>query len=193
MHLGANTQKFHAALHDARGRVAVAAHDAVGQAAVVHSDAHGRAVGATNVEQLHKALFQARQFGGIFLVGVFQLLEGARRIHIVAGIDAHFLHNARGHIGHLGVEMHIGHEGRVETAAVQGFADGAEVFGLTHSLRGEPHIVGTGLDDSDTLCHTGLRIGGECGGHALQSKRLLPTERFIADVHFVTASRLVVE
>ena len=71
MHLGANTQKFHAALHDARGRVAVAAHDAVGQAAVVHSDAHGRAVGATNVEKLHKAIFQARQFGGIFLVGVF--------------------------------------------------------------------------------------------------------------------------
>ena len=71
MHLGANTQKFHATLHDARRCVAVAAHDAVRQAAVVHPDAHSRAVGATNVEQLHKAIFQARQFGGIFLVGVF--------------------------------------------------------------------------------------------------------------------------
>ena len=193
MHLGTDAQELHATLHNAGRCVAITAHDAIRQATVVHPDAHCRAVGATNVEKLHKALFQAQQFGGILLVGVFQTLECARRIHIIAGVDAHFFHNGGSHVGHLRIEVHIGHKRRVIAAAAQGLADVFEILGLAHSLRGEPNVVGTGLYDVDTLCHARLRVGGEGGSHALQTKRLLAAERLVADAHFVAASRLVIK
>ena len=172
MHLGTDAQELHATLHNARWCVAITAHDAIRQATVIHTDAHCRAVGAANVEELHKAIFQARQFGGILLVGVLQFLERASRIHIIARIDAHFFHNRGRCVGHSGIKVHIGHEWRVKALTVQGFADVFEIFGLAQSLRSEPNVVGTGLNNVDTLRHARLRVGGECRRHALQTKWL---------------------
>ena len=50
------------------------------------------------------------QFGGIFLIGIFQLLESACRIDKVARIDAYtFTHRGRGQC-RLRVEVDVGNE-----------------------------------------------------------------------------------
>ena len=136
-----HTEKFHAALHDALRRVAVAAHDAVGERAVVHADAQRGVVLAADVEEADKPLFQPCQFGGVFLVGVFQLLELAGGVDVVARVDAHLLHNGGGHVGHVGVEVDIGHERAVVAFAAQGFAQGLQCLGLACALCGEAHVV----------------------------------------------------
>ena len=53
----ANTEKLHAALHDASRGVAIVAHDAVGERAMIHANADGSAVFAADLEQLLEARF----------------------------------------------------------------------------------------------------------------------------------------
>ena len=131
-------------------------------------------------EQLFEALFQACEFGGIFLVGVFQMLERAGRVDIVARIDAHFLHDAGRHVGHFRIEMHVGF-------------DVAEVFGLDGSLRGEAHIVASSLNDAHRLLHASRRVGCWEGGHALNAQRMVAAQRTVADAHLMRGPGMVIK
>ena len=117
MLLHAYPQKLHAALYDACGCVAVAAHDAVRQRTVVYAYAQRRAVLPAYRQQTAEAFLQACQFGGILLVGVFELLELPGGVGVVAGVDAHLLHDGCGHVGHVGVKVHVGHERAVVSHA----------------------------------------------------------------------------
>ena len=189
----ANAQKFHATLHDALGRVAVAAHDAVGQRAVVHADAQRRAVGAADAEQFHEPLFESPQFLCVSLVGVFDMLEFPGRIYVVAGIDAHFLHNLRCHVCHVGVEMYVRHERRVEALAAQCFLNLAQRLRLARALCREAHVVCARLDDGAALCGRCRRVGGRRGGHTLNAQRVVAAERAVADTYLVRLSRRVVK
>ena len=189
----ANAQKFHATLHDALGRVAVAAHDAVGQRAVVHADAQRRAVGAADAEQFHEPLFESLQFLCVSLVGVFDMLEFPGRIYVVAGIDAHFLHNLRRHVCHVGVEMYVRHERRVEAFAAQCFLNLAQRLRLARALCREAHVVCARLDDGAALRGRSRRVGGRRGGHALNAQRVVAAERAVTDAHLVRLSRRVVK
>ena len=115
----AYAQELHAALHDAFGRVTVARHDAVGQRSVVHSYAYGSVMLPAYVEERHETRLYLLQFGGILLVGVFQLLERPRRVNIVAGVYAHLLRVERGYVCHVGIEVHVCHERRVISLGAQ--------------------------------------------------------------------------
>ena len=189
----ADTQKLHATLHDARGRIAIARHDAVGQATMVHANTDGCAVLATDGEELAEARLEAVQFGVVFLVGVFQVLEGARGVHIVARIDAHFLHDGGGHVGHARIEVDIGHEGRSDSFVAQGLADRREVVGLNGALCSEAHEVAACTDDAFALGHTAFCVGRSAGGHALQAQGIVAANVATLDVGHVGAAGGIVE
>ncbi len=165
----ADAQKLHATLHYALGGVAVAAHDAVGEAAVVHTDAHGCMVSLADVEEWHKLALYLLQFFGIFLVGILQMLERATGVYIVAGIHSHLLTAAGCHVGHLGIEVHIGHKGCEIASLAQTVANVFHVLGLARSLSGEPHILAASLDNADGLLDTCLGIHRVSGGHRLDA------------------------
>ena len=189
----ANAQKLHTALHDARGRIAIARHDTVGKAAVVHADTDGRSVLAADVKKLAETRLEAVEFGIVFFVGIFQVLEGACGVHIVARIDTHFLHDGGGHVGHTRVEVDVGHKGRGESFIAQGLADSGEVVGLNAALGGEAHEVAACTDDALTLGHTALGVGSGTGGHALQAQGIVATNIAALDMGHVGAARGIVE
>ena len=105
----ADAQELHTALYDALRSVSVARHDAVGERTVVHSDAYGGVVVVANAQERHKTLVYLAKFGGIFFVGIFKVLERAGRVYVVAGVYPHFLSVQGGHVGHVGIEVYVGH------------------------------------------------------------------------------------
>ena len=189
-----NAEKFHATLHDTLGCVAVTAHDAVRERTVVHADAKRRSMLTTDGEQAQKTLFQTAKLGGIFLIGVLQMLELAGRVHIVAGIDAHFFDNAAGsHIGHVRIEMHIGHQRMVISGFAERGLDVAKVLGLDGALRGETHIVATGIHDALALLHARLGVVGRSRGHTLNAQGSIAAQRTVADLHLMRHTGMVIE
>ena len=136
---------------------------------MVHADAYRRVVAAADVEQGYEALFYALQFGGILCVGVFELSEGACRIDIVAGVDAHLLAVQRRHVGHLGVEVYVGDEGRGISGIAQGLGDVLHVLGLAHALCRQSYQFASRPDDAYCLFHACLGVVGVCGGHRLHA------------------------
>ncbi len=120
---------------------------------MVHSYAYGGVVLATNAQERHKPLVYLAQFGGVFLVGIFKMLERAGRVYVVAGVYPHFLSVQGGHVGHVGIEVYIGHQGHHIAVAAQGSIDVAEVFGLLHALRSEPYVLTAGIHNALGLRH----------------------------------------
>ena len=189
----ADAQKLHAALHDSLRRVAIAAHDAVGERPVVHADAYGGAMLAADVEKRHQLSFYLLQFTGIFLIGIFQLFELPCRVNIVAGIDSHLLGIEGGHVGHMRIEMHVGHQGCGISPLPQQCIDVLQVLRLAHALCGEAHIFASCLDDAYGLLHAALGIVGRSGGHRLHPDGMFAAQRSVAHLHDRRGSPLVAE
>ena len=106
---------------------------------MVHPNAYGRVVFFAEVEKRHKARFDFLQLSCIFFVGIFLQNKLSCRVNIVAGINSYLLGEARCHIGHVGIEMHIGHQRRVITQRMQPVMNVFEVLGLAYSLCREAH------------------------------------------------------
>ena len=71
---------------------------------------HVRPLGADIIlDEGHQLALDLLQFGSILLVGIFQVLERAARIDIVARIDAHLLAIEGSDIGGMGREVNVGH------------------------------------------------------------------------------------
>ena len=160
---------------------------------MVHADAQRGVVLAADVEEADKAFFQPCQFGGVFLVGIFQLLELAGGVDVVARVDAHLLHDGGGHVGHVGVEVDIGHERAVVAFAAQGFAQGLQCLGLACALCGESHVVRSRVEYGAALAERGFDISGHRGRHALDAQRFVAAEGAVAHADLVGAAWTVVE
>ena len=57
---------------------------------MVYSDANGSVILLADIEERHETLFKSLEFGGIFLVGIFQMLECAGRVDVITGITLTF-------------------------------------------------------------------------------------------------------
>ena len=191
--LHADAQELHARLHHPLGRVAVARHDAVGERAVVHTDAQGGMVCLADVEQGDEACAYLLQFACILLVGIFQVLEGACGIDVVARVDAHLLGIERSYFRHLGVEVDVCHEGRQVALRAQGGVDVAQVLSLCHSLGSEPYVLSSGVDDSLCLCDGRFGVARRRVGHRLDAYGVGSPHRCGADLHLVRRPAFVVE
>ena len=103
-----DAQKLHTALHYALWGIAIAITYAVGQRAVVYSYAHCGMVLTADIDEGDKTLFDLDNLVSIFLVGVFNLLECACGIDIVAWIYSHGVAMEGSHVGDIGIEVHVG-------------------------------------------------------------------------------------
>ena len=128
-----------------------------------------------DIEEGYETLFETLEFGGIFFVGIFQMLEGACRVDIVSGIHPHLLGIECSHIGYIGIEMHIGNKRGRYTLSTQCGIDILEILSLAHTLCGKAHILSASLDNPLGLCHGGFGVGGGSGGHRLYANGVVAT------------------
>ena len=76
---------------------------------MVHTDAHSSMVLLTDIDKGHELCLYLLEFGGILLVGIFQVLKRTARVYIVAGIDAYLLAVLCSHISGMGRKVHVGY------------------------------------------------------------------------------------
>ena len=147
----------------------------------------------TNVEERNQTGTDLFDFLCVFLVGVFQFLEGAGCIHIVAWIDAYLFHVLGCYIGHIRVEMHIGYQRSVIALRAEADVDVHHVFGFAHTLSSHAYIFATGIDNALGLFYASFRI--ECNGvrHTLDADRMSATHRSGANIYFSRLTAGVVE
>ena len=191
--LHTDAQELHTALHNTFGRISVAAHDAVAQRTVVHTNANGRMIPTTDIQERNKALLNLADLCCIFLVGIGQLLESSGRIHIITRIDAYLFGIFRSHIGHTGIEMHIGHQRHVTSCGTHSGVDIFQILSLTHSLRSQAHIFTASLSDAECLSHASLSVQSNRIGHTLHTYRILSAKRRTADLHLAGLSTLIIK
>ncbi len=176
----ANTQKLHTTLHDSCRSVTITAHDAVAQRSVVHADTDGGMVLFADIQERNELAFNLLQFGGIFLVSVFQMLEHTARIHVIAWIDAHLLTIQSGHVGCMSREMHISYQWLWVAVGFQLGGDMLHILRFAGALGGEAHQFATCIDDALGLCHRCLGVIGIGGGHGLYSYRIVAADQQIS-------------
>ena len=184
-----NAQELHARLHNAFGRIAIARHDAVGERTMVHTDADGSAVFATDIKETAEAFVQTGKFLTVLLVGIFQSLELAGRVHIVAGIDAYLLHDCSGNVGHIRVEVNVGTERNVSIATFrEPRLDVAQVLCLASALGSKANQLSACLNDADGLRYAtfGVERGACC--HTLHRNTVLTTNTQFSYLYFVCLS-----
>ena len=76
---------------------------------MVYTDAYGGTVLTAYIQEGDETVTYALYLLRIFIICLFQMLERACRIHIIARIDAYLLHISGGYICYGGVEMYISH------------------------------------------------------------------------------------
>ena len=136
---------------------------------MVDADTDGCVVLAADAEEGNEALLYLPQLGLVLLVGVLQMAERAGGVDIVAGIDAHLLDIACCHVGHIGIEVDIGHQRCHEALQTQLAHNVLQVLGLASALCGETHQFASHHDDALGLFDAGLGVVGVGGGHRLDA------------------------
>ena len=134
---------------------------------MVYADTDGCVVLLADIKERHEAVTNLLKFLCIFLVGIFQFLEDTCRINIVARVHAHLLAIKGSHIGHVGVEVNVGHEWCHDSLCLQRSGDILHVLCLARALCGKSHEFTSSLNDTLCLCHTSLRVIGVGSGHGL--------------------------
>ena len=76
---------------------------------MVNAYANGRVMGPADVEERDKTFLYLTELLSILLIGVLLVDKLAGRVYVVAGVDAHLLGIECRHVGHMGVEMDVGH------------------------------------------------------------------------------------
>ena len=189
----ADTQKFHTALYDTFGRVAITAHDAVAERTMVHSDTQSCMVFPTDIQQGNEALFYLAKFAGIFFVGIFQMFESTCRISIIARVDTDFFCIKSGYFGYFGIEMHIGNKGDIASGRAYCCIDFFQIFSFSHALCGQPYVFSAGFSDAQCLCSASCCVECRRVGHALDPDRILAAKRCLADMYYVGSAPVINE
>ena len=135
-----------------------------------------------DVEEWHETLANLLYLLCVFLVGVFEFLECASRIDIVAWVDAHLLDNACCHISHIGIEMDVGHQRHVVAISTERLLDVGEVQCLLGALSCESHDVGTCIDNALDLCHRSFGVVGIGIGHRLNTDGIVATNSDLSHI-----------
>ena len=160
---------------------------------MVDAYAQRRVVLAADVEQRQQLLLDFQQLVGIFLVGVFQLLERARRVDVVAGVYSDLLGIQRRHLCYVLVEVYVGNERGVISPCPQSGVDVLQVLCLAHALCGQSDVLAARFDDAFRLCHAAFGIVCRCRRHRLDAYRVIAAERGGAHLHFDSLSSDIIE
>ena len=178
----ADTEKLHTAFYNTFRRVTIARHDTIGERAVVDADTDSGMMLLADIEEGHQFGFNLLQLGGILLVGIFQVLEGASGIDIVARIDTYFLTVLRCHVGGMSREMYVSHQGRLIAVGLQPCRDVFHVFCLSRSLGGKAYQLTSCVNDALGLSHTAFGVVGVGGSHRLNANGVVAANGDVADM-----------
>lgn len=151
--------------------VAVAVAYSVAEAAVVDTDAQCCVMLFADVDELYKAFLQLVELGGIFLVSIFVFYKPACRVYVIAGVYAHALNDGGCHVGHVGVEVHVGHQRRGIAVGHDAGLYVSEVFSLNGALRCQPDELSAGFYDALRLSDAGISVACVGGSHRLHPHR----------------------
>lgn len=147
----AYAQVLHGRLHHAFRRIAVESYHLGRERTVVHADAQGGTASA--------ALLQQR-------------LEAAAAVVVVAGIYPHFVRERCYGVGHLGNEVHVGHQCGIGPPAAYLGCNDTHALRFPEPLRGKPHDTASGLPDASGLRDAGFGIVRIAVGHRLYGHRM---------------------
>ena len=123
----------------------------------------------TNVQERYELALYLLKFGGIFLIGILQVLECTARINIVAGIDAHLLAVEGSNVGRVRREMYVSHKGSLIAVGFQTGRDILHILRLASTLCSESHQFTSCVDDTLRLRHAPLRVIGVDSSHRLDT------------------------
>ena len=167
---------------------------------MVHADTHSGMVLLADIDEGHELRLDLLQFGGILLVGIFEVLESAPGINVITRIDAHLLTVEGCDIGSMGCEVDISHKGSRIAIGLQARRDILHVLGLACALCGEAYEFATCIDDALCLGHTALCIIGIYRSHRLDTDGVGASDADVADtglcaktsfVHILEFARLI--
>ena len=110
---------------------------------------------------------------------------------VIARIDAHLVDILRGNGGHLGQEVDVGHDGRIEALVAQTADDAGKVLALAPPLCRKAHDLSPGAVDPFDLRHAGFGIVGVGVGHRLHGDRVPAADHDPPDAHLATRAATV--
>ena len=151
---------------------------------MVHADADGCVVLFADIEEGDEAVAYLLQLLCVLLVCIFQMLESAGGIHVVARIDAYLLHVLCRYVSHLRVEMNVGHQWNHVSVLAQCGVDVHQILRFLDALGRKPHVFASCIYNPFSLCHAGFRV--LCGGvrHTLYAYRIGAAHRGGSNIYF---------
>ena len=155
---------------------------------MIHTDAHSGMVFLTYINKWYELSLNLLKFLLILLVCIFQVLEGASRIHIVTRIDAYLLAILSRDISGVSRKMHVSNKRCVVAVGLQLCRDIFHILCLTRALCGKTNQFTTSINDTLSLCYTGLGIVGICSGHRLDTDGIVTTNSDIAHMGYTANS-----
>ena len=120
-----------------------------------------------------------------------QLLQLPAIRAVIARVDAHLVDILRGNGGHLGQEVDVGHDGRIEALVAQTADDAGKVLALAPPLCRKAHDLSPGAVDPFDLRHAGFGIVGVGVGHRLHGDRVPAADHDPPDAHLATRAATV--
>ena len=190
--IAAHAQELEGALHHAQRRIAIPVQDAIAEASVIGADTHGRTVLLANAHQRKEPITNTLQLGVVFHIGVLAHIEFLL-VHVIAGVHAHLLHDARGDLGSVRREMDVRHQRCGVALRAQLLLDDREVLRFLLAGCSDAHQLTSRFDHSDALGHSGSRVHGIRGGHALHPDGVVATDADVADTHSACAPTFVTQ
>ena len=143
--------------------------------AVVGPDAHGAAEVQAELHQGRELLLDARQLGGVLLVGVF--LDGKLlRVRVIARVDADHLNPLGGFESCIRLEMNIGNDWHVAAARAQLGDDVLQVRRVLHRRRCYAHDLAAHGHEFQGLLYALGRIHGVAGNHGLHHHGMIAAD-----------------
>ena len=97
----------------------------------------------------------------------------------------------RGNGGHLGQEVDVGHDGRIEALVAQTADDAGKVLALAPPLCRKAQDLSPGAVDPFDLRHAGFGIVGVGVGHRLHGDRVPAADHDPPDAHLATRAATV--
>ena len=128
-----------------------------------------------DIDEGDKTLFDLDNLVSIFLVGVFNLLECACGIDIVAWIYSHGVAMEGSHVGDIGIEVHVGDDRCRISSRLQFSLNILHVLRLAPPLCGKSDELATGTDYPLCLVGTCCSVEGVGSGHRLHTDGVVAT------------------
>ncbi len=189
----AHTQELHGTLHHSGRSIAITAHYTVRQRPMVHTYTYSRTMLLTEFQKWGQRFVHTFNLSLIFRIGIFNLTERTAGIHKIAGVDTYFLHLLRGGKCRTGIKMDIGNQRHIASRIPQPGAYLTQIFSFTYPLGSKAYIFGSGIGNTQSLCHRRISIHGRGRCHGLYSNRIVSAKPSTAHIHFGGITALIIK